>query len=181
MLWQDPDVVTSRNKSNGENKTLYWIIKQLSFKIIKVLLFCFFLLNMQPSILSSCFLPTALTKKNRNARGDATVGTVILTIESIVWHTNIFKSNEIFLAKIVMQQRIDIMNYFILQNLSKYMLLFLKKLNINHSENKSTDSVFSKTAVEARECSENYWTNFWNKASEFLTRLYSYVYFKVLK
>ena len=55
-----------------------------------------------------------------------------------------------------MQQRIDIMNYFILQNLSKYMLLFLKKLNINHSENKSTDSVFSKTAVEARECSENY-------------------------
>ena len=37
-----------------------------------------------------------------------------------------------------MQHRIDIMNYFILQKLSKYMLLFKKELSIKHSENKQT-------------------------------------------
>ena len=37
-----------------------------------------------------------------------------------------------------MQHRIDIMNYFILQKVSKYMLLFKKELNIKHSENKQT-------------------------------------------
>ena len=59
-----------------------------------------------------------------------------------------------------MQHRIGIMNYFILQKLSKYMLLFKKKLNIKHSENKSKDSAVSKTVIEASECSENYATNF---------------------
>ena len=37
-----------------------------------------------------------------------------------------------------MQHRIDIMNYFILQKFSKYMLLFKKELSIKHSENKQT-------------------------------------------
>ena len=58
MLWLDLDVVTSWNKSSRENKTLYWIKKQLSFKKIQTMFsvfvpFTYFILLKH--LLGSCF------------------------------------------------------------------------------------------------------------------------------
>ena len=86
-----------------------------------------------------------------------------------------------------MQHKMDILNTSSFCKNFRSIWFRLKKQNIKRSENKSADSIVCTDNL-ATECSENlantfFANSFWKKACQgapFLTRLYSYVYFKVL-